>query len=674
MKVITWYKYIVILFALSDFMLASTCFRKHNKTGNYLGGTCVAAGIVASSYLISILVSDYFTCSLFSSLYFASTDVMLFCLFASVAYFSKWHFMGTHKAVKVVLIAVMVLDVIALLVNPFREICVHYIYRNTPIAKYTLDLMPLYSYHLTYCYILVVLVLTRLFYKSFIVPSQYRNQYLFIIFGITLIVFANAVYLFLPGQSVFNLLDYSICGYSIVAYITYWCIFNYSTHGMLDRFKTCVFENIDQGIVLFDYDNNMILQNNRARELLPAVALHEELTTEQFLAQCGIIQTSSMTNINYSQQCFIERGSVTLPLRCDCRILRNRSNHVLGRLFVFSDVTFETDPLTGFHSWDSFKRYIIEHRETAARVSVASVCDINGLININHTQGHSAGDQKIRHLSNAMRACFPGGTYFVRGPEAVLIALCFRTDEKAVLDFMKKTEVYYAEKLQYSACIVKPEADGVLSAINSAMTGMRHRKLLDKDSSHSDSLTSLIRALKECDFETEAHVKRTQEMGCELGHRIGLSDVEQSELALLCLLHDIGKIGIPLETLNKPGKLTDDEWKIMRTHVEKGYQIAMSSQETVTIANMILHHHERWDGTGYPEHLNGESIPLLSRVISIVDSYDAMTNDRVYRRALPVEEAIQEIIRCSGTQFDPNIAAIFVQMLREEQPESSLAS
>ena len=674
MDVITCYKVVSILLALSDFVLAAACFRKRNRTGVFLGGTCVAAGAVSVCYLVSILVSDYFTCSLFSSFYLAGIDVMLFCLLASVAYFSKWDFMGIRKAVGIVLIAAMVFDVGVLLINPFREISASYVFKDTPMVKYSLELMPLHSFHLAYCYLLALLILTRLFYKAFIVPSQYRNQYLFVIFGITLIVFANAVYLFLPWESMYNLLDYSINGYSVVAFITYWCMFNYSTHGMLDRFKTCVFENIDQGFVLFDYDDNMILKNNRARELLPAVALNDELTAGQFLAQCGIIQTSGMTNINYTQQCFINRGKDTIPLRCDCRILRNRSNQVLGRLFVFSDITFETDPLTGFHNWNRFERYVSDQKEAASQISAAIACDINGLISINQMQGHSVGDQKIRQLSNAMRASFPVETYFVRGQEAVLVALCFRMDEKTALERMREVESVFGEGLQYCVSCVKPGEEDIVRAIRSAMRGMRNRKLLDRTSSHSDSLTSLIRALKECDLETEAHVQRTQEMGGELGRRIGLSDVEQSELALLCLLHDIGKIGVPLEVLNKVEKLTDTEWKMMQSHVEKGFQIALSSQDIMPIANMILHHHERWDGKGYPERLKGEEIPLLSRVISVVDSYDAMTNDRVYRRAIPVEQAIAELVRCSGTQFDPNIAAEFVQMLHESRGETAIAS
>jgi len=129
------------------------------------------------------------------------------------------------------------------------------------------------------------------------------------------------------------------------------------------------------------------------------------------------------------------------------------------------------------------------------------------------------------------------------------------------------------------------------------------------------------------------------------------------------MLHDIGKIGIDDAILNKPGALTADEWAIMKTHPEIGYRIAMSSPELVTIAEYILTHHERWDGKGYPQGLKGEEIPQLSRILAVSDSYDAMTQNRVYRTAISKEDAAEEIEKNAGTQFDPDIVKIFLEQI-----------
>ena len=120
-----------------------------------------------------------------------------------------------------------------------------------------------------------------------------------------------------------------------------------------------------------------------------------------------------------------------------------------------------------------------------------------------------------------------------------------------------------------------------------------------------------------------------------------------------------------MEILNKPGKLTDEEWKIMRSHVEKGYEIANSNTELKQIAEEVRHHHERWDGNGYPDGLSRESIPILSRVIAVVDAFDAMTNDRSYRKAMSIPKALEELKKNAGTQFDPYIVAEFIKLVSE---------
>jgi len=132
------------------------------------------------------------------------------------------------------------------------------------------------------------------------------------------------------------------------------------------------------------------------------------------------------------------------------------------------------------------------------------------------------------------------------------------------------------------------------------------------------------------------------------------------------MLHDIGKIGIDDKILNKPGKLTEEEWAIMKRHPEIGYRIARASHKLARIADYILTHHERWDGAGYPKGLKGEDIPLLSRILAVADAYDAMTEDRVYRKAMSKEQAVEEIRRNAGTQFDPLIANIFIETILEE--------
>ncbi len=132
---------------------------------------------------------------------------------------------------------------------------------------------------------------------------------------------------------------------------------------------------------------------------------------------------------------------------------------------------------------------------------------------------------------------------------------------------------------------------------------------------------------------------------------------------MLAALHDIGKIAVADSIILKPGKLTPEEWELVKKHPEVGYRIAKSSIDLAAIADAILTHHENWDGSGYPEGLKGEEIPLVSRIISIVDAYDAMTNDRPYRKAFTREQAIAEIKRYSGTKYDPKLVEVFIKIM-----------
>lgn len=152
-----------------------------------------------------------------------------------------------------------------------------------------------------------------------------------------------------------------------------------------------------------------------------------------------------------------------------------------------------------------------------------------------------------------------------------------------------------------------------------------------------------------------------------LGHALEIPFQDLDILELAASLHDVGKISIDLSILQKTDKLTEQDWEALKKHPEVGWRITQAIPELNPISDIILYHHERWDGTGYPRGLAGEEIPLMARIISIVDAYDAMIEERPYRKAMSKEEAIAELLRMGGTQFDKNMAEIFVnQVLAED--------
>ena len=668
-----YYIMISILIALVDAVLAIKSFQKNKTTGRFLGHACAGAAVVDISYLVSILNDDYLCMSVMSSIYFVTIDVMLLCLLVFTVYFTKGKFTKAGNTFLGLSVLYTAFEIVVFAINPFYEIAIHYVPRNTLIAKYSYQMRPLYVIHLLFTYTLVIVVVVLLIRKMCSIPKEYRAQYRYVILGILVIVSVNGVFLFWPGETVYSLLDYSICGYSLTAFLLYWSCFDYSTHGMLNCLKTSIFENIGQGIVLFDYNDHLILHNERADALLGGIQPEKCAVLEDFLNCYDLSLNAETEDDSFSLQCYIKNDEDVRPLRCDIRSLKNEKGQRLGQLFVFSDAALETDLLTGFQDWESFQLFAGSNPNAFPCPTAVAVCDINSLSVITSTMGNQAGNQAIKMLADTMRQCFPKQTYYVRGLEANLIALCSHSNEAAMQTHMARVKESFSGKIQYAVSVTTESNPDIQQAILMATKAMRAKKLLDRESIHSEMLTSLIRALQECDSDTEHHVRRTQLMGAELGKRIELTDIQQSKLSLLCLLHDIGKIGIPLEILNKPGKLSDEEWKILQSHTEKGYEIASSNNELRGIADEIRHHHERWDGKGYPDGLSRESIPLLSRVIAVVDAYDAMTNNRSYRHAISASKAMAELRRCAGSQFDPFIVSEFLQMLKENPPDELIS-
>jgi HD-GYP domain-containing protein (c-di-GMP phosphodiesterase class II) len=168
------------------------------------------------------------------------------------------------------------------------------------------------------------------------------------------------------------------------------------------------------------------------------------------------------------------------------------------------------------------------------------------------------------------------------------------------------------------------------------------------------------------DLNTGVHSTRLAEWALHVATELGFDESALSDLEVAALLHDIGKIGIPDAILNKPAKLTDHEYALMKKHPEYGWAVLRHVPGMERASLMILHHHESFEGRGYPAGLKGEEIPIGSRIVSVIDSFDAMVSNRPYRNGLPVDEAIRRLIDCRGTQFDPQVVDAFLPLARAE--------
>uniref|UniRef100_A0A7C5Y8K9 HD-GYP domain-containing protein n=1 Tax=Fervidobacterium nodosum TaxID=2424 RepID=A0A7C5Y8K9_9BACT len=179
-------------------------------------------------------------------------------------------------------------------------------------------------------------------------------------------------------------------------------------------------------------------------------------------------------------------------------------------------------------------------------------------------------------------------------------------------------------------------------------------------------ILTMIRILEYHDPYTKGHSKNVANLASMLAEKLGLNDEMIKKTYWAALVHDIGKIVVPSSILNKEGKLTIEEFEVIKKHPVYGHDFLSTSSDLRELAKYVLYHHERWDGNGYPSGLAGEEIPVISRIISVVDAWDAMTSDRPYRKGLSFEKAKSELLEHSGMQFDPNIVKRFIEIVDQE--------
>lgn len=300
--------------------------------------------------------------------------------------------------------------------------------------------------------------------------------------------------------------------------------------------------------------------------------------------------------------------------------------------------------------------------------------DVNGLKLVNDTFGHKEGDKLICCMAKKLAGVVEEDDIVGRWCGDEFIVITKNKDEQYVDKLIKKINREFNKVSNcgfvISMALGSANSSEILKAsevMNIAEENMYRCKIVEAGSSRNATIRLLQKTLYEKHHDTEEHTQRVKELSTKLGEQIGLSQEKLNQLELLSLLHDIGKIGIPEHILMKPGKLTNEEWETMKRHTEIGYRIAKATPGLEHVANEILSHHERYDGTGYPRGLKGEEIPILSRIINIADSFDVMTHKRVYKDANDCNYAIEELERCSGTQFDPVLVEQFLKLLNEEK-------
>ena len=454
-------------------------------------------------------------------------------------------------------------------------------------------------------------------------------------------------------------------------------------------------QSIGDGVVATDIDGALTVLNPTARRLsgwgddaigrpfTEVLHLINERTEEPVSSPIQkVLETGEIVGLA-NHTALVSRTGEKIPIADGASPIRDADGQIYGVVMVFRDVTQEKtqreqiehimahDSMTGLYNRWYMEEVLKRYEKNPCAGCTLIMGDLNGLKLVNDAFGHHEGDRFIQTVATILKQCcgpkdivcrWGGDEFLILLPEATA-----REAEKLIDRILARCVEESDEKLQLSIALgyarMSGESDDIQRALREAEQWTYRRKLMIEKSFRSSVINALLSALAAKSEETEEHAERLQQYCCQIGRLLGVSAKELDEMSLFAMLHDIGKVGINDAILQKPAPLTDDEWMEMRKHPEIGFRIAQNNIDLAPISEYILTHHERWDGKGYPRGLRGDEIPILARILAVADAYDAMTNERVYRKAMSSEAAASEILRGAGSQFDPRIARLFVEQV-----------
>lgn len=379
----------------------------------------------------------------------------------------------------------------------------------------------------------------------------------------------------------------------------------------------------------------------------------------------------------------IRKDQSFLPVECHSSAIKNEKGKTIGFQCLLLDITprkeYEEkikylsfhDKLTGLYNRAYFEEELVKLDSNRNLPLSIVMGDVNNLKMINDTFGHQHGDHLLSRIAEVLKSCFRRSDVISRwGGDEFSAILPYTTRETGIgiinrikKECQRRSTLTLPLSISFGIATKENSSENINAIVSEAESRMYRYKIFDRRASDSALIVSMKKALQQKKYDTEEYRQSYIDCATKFGETLKLEKTELNKLKLLSAICDIGKIAVSEDIILKKGWLSKEEWEEIKRHPEIGFRIARTSPELSNIANDILYHHEFWNGNGYPHKLKGEDIPLLSRIIHIVDAYQAMTNERPYRGAMSKEEAIEQLRIRRGSQFDPILTDKFINMV-----------
>ena len=464
-----------------------------------------------------------------------------------------------------------------------------------------------------------------------------------------------------------------------------------------DQFKTTLF-SIGDGVIATDIYNRITLLN-RAAEKITGWSLEEASGhySEEILRMINegtgeysespvlrVLETGACVNLT-NHTLLIAKSGREIPIEDSACPIKDDAGKTIGVVVVFRDMTVSRakeaeieylsfhDHMTGLYNRRFFEAEL-ERLDTVRNLPLALiVSDVNGLKLTNDAFGHQVGDKLLKTVADTMKRVCRDEDIISRVGGDEFVILLPKTDKARVKQIVKQiADNLAAQTIETGSVSIssgweiktRPDQD-INDVFKAAEKKMYRHKVTERNSTRNEAILFIVKTLYEKFPREQEHAENVGELSGMAGKTIGLTDEEVNELIMAGNLHDIGKIAISCDVLNKDGYLNADDWCEIERHPEVSYSILSTISNYASLATIILSHHERYDGTGYPKGLKGREIPYQSRIIAIADAYDAMTHGRPYKEAISRDEAIAALRQGANAQFDPDLVEMFIKGLMD---------
>jgi diguanylate cyclase (GGDEF)-like protein len=373
-------------------------------------------------------------------------------------------------------------------------------------------------------------------------------------------------------------------------------------------------------------------------------------------------------------------------VQCEVTPVYDIKSEYFGAVIALTDVTaqnmeqekmkflYHHDQLTGLYNQSYYEEMVIKLDTDIKHPISVIVADINGLRLINRAFGKELGDELLIEVSEGMKKVVKDKGIITRVRGHIFIIILPNTGRKTASQYIEDMKGYIREtnylpvevSISFGFASKEDVSKSIQEIVTIAEEEVGVKKALESRHTRDSIINSLLKRLMSETHETKEHGDAIKYYSKKIAQKMNLSQEDRENLLLLAYTHDLGKFKIPDHILNKKEELTEDEWRIMQSHVFYGYQMALETAELSKVASSILSHHEKWDGSGYPQKLKGKSIPILARIIAVVDAFDSMTSERTYREEMSRDEAIKEIMEQANKAYDPKVVKAFKEVLEEE--------